>query len=366
MSARGAGPMRASRLLACLGLLLPLPASGQERPEEREEPEEPPQVETRMVMGQVHAPDERRPGGLRVYLLQPGRVDSAAVQPDGRFTIVAPWRREGGRVLIDAANHAARWYFPSLIALSGDGPWQPLSVVLVPRVWRIAAGKYAGRVAEVNLRAAFEPPADDDPGSFYAWQIAAQPGRRDRPQSWGRESFPLAVAFDHETTREPIAGRDSVAFWRTVEEMEQRFGQDLFRPGALAEVTGPGGRGIRLWVDSTMGRWAEGWGGVRIDAEGRIVQGTVELRQRPAGRTAVVVQHELMHALGFGHTCSWPSLMTVPSCYRYRTEEASVFDVAHVQVSLAVRAAQAEHDADHGLAAAWLGQQERAVEFTRR
>jgi hypothetical protein len=53
-------------------------------------------------------------------------------------------------------------------------------------------------------------------------------------------------------------------------------------------------------------------------------------RERENART---VQHELMHALGFGHGCYWPSIMmyTGPACAATFPEEPSAYDIAYVE-----------------------------------
>lgn len=80
------------------------------------------------------------------------------------------------------------------------------------------------------------------------------------------------------------------------------------------------------------------------------------IRRRRWFRDHVIVKHEFMHALGFGHTCAWPSAVTGPMCYDVALDVASQFDVAHAQLSLKVNALQRRTGARNGIVAAWNGQ----------
>jgi hypothetical protein len=73
---------------------------------------------------------------------------------------------------------------------------------------------------------------------------------------------------------------------------------------------------------------------------GEIVAGMVYLKSSRVIRdpeNASVVAHELMHALGFGHTCSWPSVMAKESCPRLWEDAPTSDDVAHAQLLLRLR-----------------------------
>ena len=76
-----------------------------------------------------------------------------------------------------------------------------------------------------------------------------------------------------------------------------------------------------------------------------------------------LVSHELMHALGAGHTCQWKSVSAdVIRCPELREEMPTPHDVAYVQVLYRVRDLQRATGARWGLDAALEG--ERA--FGRR
>ena len=73
---------------------------------------------------------------------------------------------------------------------------------------------------------------------------------------------------------------------------------------------------------------------------GEIVAGVIYLQsvdlirdQRNAG----IVAHELMHTLGFGHTCSWRTVVAADRCPTRRADAPTPDDVAHAQLLLRLR-----------------------------
>ena len=65
-----------------------------------------------------------------------------------------------------------------------------------------------------------------------------------------------------------------------------------------------------------------------------------------------VVTHELMHAIGFGHTTAWTSVMGPPE----GVDRPTATDAAHAQLLLAVREAQHQFDAPYGILEAVPGE----------
>jgi hypothetical protein len=97
-----------------------------------------------------------------------------------------------------------------------------------------------------------------------------------------------------------------------------------------------------------------GAGGAGAADAGRIGGARVEFRTRAAGADGRVVQHELLHALGFGHARAWASVLSPPGgAWAERATAADVayglaFEGARRQARRAVR----ELGAAHGLSAA--------------
>jgi hypothetical protein len=99
-----------------------------------------------------------------------------------------------------------------------------------------------------------------------------------------------------------------------------------------------------------------GWTGAALGgaAGGRVGGARVEFRSRAAGADARVVQHELLHALGFGHARGWASVLAPPG--GAWAARATAADVAYGQAFEGARRqsrrAARELGAAYGLGAA--------------
>lgn len=70
------------------------------------------------------------------------------------------------------------------------------------------------------------------------------------------------------------------------------------------------------------------------DRDGLVLRWRWVTIKRRRLRDHYVVEHDLMHALGFGHTCSWPSVILWSGCDGIGVVESSLFNVADVRLSL--------------------------------
>jgi hypothetical protein len=69
------------------------------------------------------------------------------------------------------------------------------------------------------------------------------------------------------------------------------------------------------------------------------------------------VVHELLHTLGFGHTCAWKSVLAdVRRCPYMRADAATPEDVAYVQVASRVRDLERAARGRRGMQAALAGE----------
>ncbi len=314
------------------------------------------------VRGFVTTADQRPARALLARARTSAGEQVSQVNADGTFVVIVPAgsKDEEVEVVIDAADPAQRWYFPSWTSIAPSRLKREHGFVLVPRAWRIPAGRYADHWVEVNLDKAFERISPTRVESFFMWQIdgAVDSRNRDRPRSWGVESLPISVLFDRDSSSWSIEPVDSTTLWNVLDSMEEDFGLDLFTPARAEDIPedGPAAeRTIRVWVREELGRFVLGMAGSE-HTEGEIRRGRVMIRRRRWFRDHVIVKHEFMHALGFGHTCAWPSAVTGPMCYDRALDTASRFDVAHVELSLNVNALQRRTGARNGIVAAWNGQ----------
>ena len=306
-----------------------------------------------VVRGRVLAAGPEAADGLRVRVDAGVYADSAEVGPDGgfRLTVPRPARLDSVEVWVDAAEAARRAYHPALVRVAIGDAGEALEIVLVPRRWTIVQGRYAGREVEIELERAFG-------GGFYRW---APGGGARAIAGWPEARFPLRVAFDRELSGEPVAARDSAAFWGAVGKLEEVFGEKLFRPASSAEVApredGGPDDAILVWIDPTLREFV-GYS-TTGSSRGDIAYGDLRLRRgalQDAGSTGLVL-HELMHTLGFGHTCAWRSvLVDVRRCPLLRTDLPTAEDVAYVQVAGRVRELERAGRARRGMEAALAGE----------
>ncbi len=78
---------------------------------------------------------------------------------------------------------------------------------------------------------------------------------------------------------------------------------------------------------------------VSWDHDGNIFEGSVTFRSLRELRELSIVEHELMHVLGFGHTTAWPSAVEAqPPPGRTVTAE----DAAYAQLLLRAHALEAD------------------------
>lgn len=326
-----------------------------------------------VLRGRVVAADGARTDSLRVFVRwrAPGdttvRVDSAAVDSAGRFALPLP-RNLGDslQLVVDAADGARRAYHPALARIHRREVGAEQGFVLVPRTWTIPAGRYAGEgvgISPHRARTAVCPRC-----SVFWVRIAPQGQDPVRYQGWPLSRFPLRVGFDREHSIPAGAAPDSAAFWRAVEGMEDAFGSDLFRPVRYAQTlsqptdeTGPDDV-VLVAIDPSLP--VAGLTMV-LGRRGIVEYAAVSLRRRGdllSDYGPELVGHEMMHALGFGHTCEWRSVTAdLQRCPQLRARTPTPEDVAYAQVLYRVRDLQRAGGYRWGLDAATAG--ERVLEL---
>jgi hypothetical protein len=317
-----------------------------------------------VVTGRVVAADGGSPAGVRVVVAGAGFADSAALDSTGSYTLRVPARlRDSVELVAREADPAAGRYHSASVRLAGVDVRGEHGFVLVPREWTIPAGTYAGTRVEISLRRAFQPVC----GGCSAF-LKRSGGVGGGVRTWPETHFPLRVVFDREFSPLPISPRDSASFWRGAEQLERDFGADLLRPAPYSATASVGDSVpsdlIFVMLDPSLRVSGLGTAGAYGDD---IVFGEVRLKGSgllaDPGSSDIVV-HELLHALGLGHTCSWRSVMAVPTrCPGMRSERATPEDVAYTQVVRRVRELQRLHAAEWGLEAALAGEEAATGRF---
>jgi len=316
------------------------------------------------VVGRVIPADSGSVAGLRVYLRGAGVADSAEVDSAGNFRLAVPAGRAGDtlELAVDAADSAFRRYHPSVVRLRRGALNAEHRFVMVPLEWTIPHGAYAGARVPIELHRAFRPVCRDC-SSFYrrGSENPRSGAARDLVRTWPEAAFPLRVAFDREFSVGATTARDSAAFWSAADEMEHTFGRDLFRPARFAEAVPQGEEfpndAIFVQVDPSL--HASGLG-ISSAYGNEIVYGEVRVKEWELVHESDgphLVTHELLHAMGFGHTCSWRSAMAVAArCPSMRSPVLSREDVAYAQLAQRVRQLQQTHEARWGMEAALEGE----------
>lgn len=292
------------------------------------------QPEPATISGFVRAADFRSVAGATVRVI--GGAEAATVDADGRFTVrPGAIGGAGGGLEIELEG-----YYRSSVRLEPGEGTAP-AVVLVPRAWTITAGRYAGQVVPIDLEGATGA-ACGDCGAFYGSVLGDE--RSTLPPgipAWPPTAFPLEVAFDRENGA-LVSARDSVAFWQIVRTMEEHFGLRLFRPAALprvlANVSNDGPGSLLVLIDPRL--MSTGWGS-SVSQSGDILAGAVHFRHArtfSSSDGAAIVAHEIFHALGFGHTCRWRSIVAdVKRCRGNQAPAPTASDVAHAQLLWRIR-----------------------------
>jgi hypothetical protein len=196
-----------------------------------------------------------------------------------------------------------------------------LPVVLVPRSMALSGGTFAGTVVGINIPAALQACAIVSSQcvtgyGFYASYF--------RTGVVGWETLPITVSTSG------FSDADTAIIWDALHAMEDAVGRLLFTTqagqGGFIGVSSGSPPGI---TESFAGYAVWGW-----DDAGRMTGAHIWFVVRP---NRILVQHEFLHALGFGHTCAWLSPMGGYGC---RQVEMSAQDVAYLLLARAFFAAE--------------------------
>ena len=314
-------------------------------------PSEPPA--RAVVRGHVVMPDEGSPAGLYAYLASGASTDSVRIDESGSFALEGPTTRCSPLYLIvDTPAGLDRRYHRAIVRLevprrrasgrSVVGRADTLSgmrILLVPTRIVIDGGSYAGTVVPIHVDVAFAPEWE----RTRYWRVSrSAPEGFGTPVAWPETEFPIPVAL-----RAPggVRATDSTSFWRIARQLEADFGRSLFQP----VVDEPASEEIwRIVVTVEPRTTPDGMTFVTYTSAGAIYQATIALRSAISFHDQTLVSHELMHALGFGHSTGWYSTMGSSSGSAVRVTPS---DVAYAQLLYRLRRAHIDQAATHGILA---------------
>ena len=289
--------------------------------------------------GRIIAADGGSLDGVHVVAFDSHGSYETVMDSSGMFVgslPAAPTSRVTLRVFSDST---APRYHTSVITLGPGVPSDPARIVLVPVRWRIRGGPFDGREVPIDPARATMSPGD---GPGY-WRLTRRGRLAGRAVSWVVDSLPLRVAFRHERGDAYISPGDSVRFWEMARSLETMLGRTLFRPASFEEVDA-GADGIFVTVNRRMPSAGKTF--VTYDESGRIYEALVMVGSTEYLGQSRVAIHEMLHALGFGHTRGWSSVMGPNAA---GVDAPTAEDVAYAQLYYAISELQRSREARFGI-----------------
>lgn len=199
-------------------------------------------------------------------------------------------------IALDA--QAARSADNSARVETAAGPEQPSDTV-----WTIESGTYAGLRVPLHFEGAFGARGKRE----HFWRFATGARNTSAIVGWKSTRYPIPIAFRHKGMSRAISPSDSVAFWSIIEQMNADFGVDLFKPATVNNEDPPD----VIVVDLSDMRNTDGLSRETWTPWGELFDVRVTFNDAQTLRDRRVVTHEMMHALGFGHTMAWRSVLNL-------------------------------------------------------
>jgi hypothetical protein len=196
-------------------------------------------------------------------------------------------------------------------------------------VWTIESGSYAGLRVPLHIDAALGPGGRGE----HFWRVATGGELSGGVVGWKSTRYPIPLAFRHDRFSRAISPGDSAAFWAILGDMSRDFGMELFRPATVARDDPPD----IIVVDLGGMRNVDGLSRVSWTQSGELSDVRVTFNDAAVLHDPHVVAHEMMHALGFGHTTAWRSIVSprdASGAVRVTPEDVAYAELAmHSRVS---------------------------------
>ena len=266
---------------------------------------------------------------------------SATADATGAFALDAPIGSWGTLdLIVDAPSGTRRLFHPLLTHATSDvAAGLLLRPLVVPESSTFTSADFGTRTIPFSTRSAFTTVCTDTSNancnSFYptSW-------RSRTPELWPVTDLPVPVAFNRPASAGTITDADSIAVWQIIGKMQNDLGRPLFRPATLDSLTPPNDSGyshgaVLISIDNTLGANA-GYTNWFYDGAGNIFQARTRVGSEQALSLSGLVTHELLHALGFHHTCAWPTVMGGYGCPLLAG--ATIQDAAAFNLAFALRA----------------------------
>lgn len=288
--------------------------------------------------GRIIAADSGSLDGVRVVASDARGAYEAIMDSSGVFVGSLPSAPVGRVTLRVFSDVTTPRYHTSVVMLGGTS-MTSARIVIVPTTWRIRGGSFDGLDVAVDpVRATMR--SSDGPGY---WRLTRRGHLAGRAVSWSTDSLPVRVAFRHERNDAVIFEQDSIGFWKMAREVEHLVGRRLFRPASYEDVES-GGDGILVTIDRRMSPAGRTF--ITFDQAGRIYEALVTVSRREYLSESRIASHELMHAIGLGHTSAWPSVMGANTG---TVNAPTVQDVAYAQLYYAIARLQRDKEAGYAI-----------------
>lgn len=340
-----------------------------------------------VVLGTVYAPDRTTFGDLTARIRWGEQDVTNPVNADGSFAVPLVDPVEGfGQLTVEPAD--GEGLLPAMVLLTpGDLNGQG-TVVLLPTSWTLEAGIHEGTTVSIQPALAADTRVMPSFWGFlypfrqegFLQTVVDNSHWSGAFRSWPESMYPIPVALDRLGSNAPFTDADSAMLWTHLNRLEAVMGRDLFQPAPVSEIQILGGSrraldAILIQVDTTQETRGEGanrtpepwtwsltadadtWAGGPVQRVGflsaDIEGGRMVVQDPELFEDQRLVIHEMMHVLGLGHGCSWPSVMTY--CASLATDEPTAQDIAHFEVLETIRRMEDELDTRWGLLASVFG-----------
>jgi hypothetical protein len=282
-----------------------------------------PQVPLTSIGGRVFTADGGSTSGLVAGVENNSgsstRDYTAPLDATGAFSVGAPLTfgpTDSATVVVDVPSGARR-YHPTFARVAATRVASTaLRPMLVPENSVFSTPAYPSSTVAVSLQSAFQRVCTDDTNancnSFFPqiWKSSVA--------LWSDADLPIPLAFYTGASTSPITASDSVALWGVIAQMQNELGRTLFVPAALSSLTPPDANGYSrkaalVWVDSTLSGFS-GYTNWIWDGNFNMLATKTRVTRNSALASRSLMTHELLHALGFHHTCAWTTVMGGYGC----------------------------------------------------
>ena len=246
---------------------------------------------------------------------------SGLADATGAFDFLAPlqsWAASAIDLIVDAPPGSRRLFHPTMVQGAPNTAPNVLTLPLVvPESVIFTSTAFGSTTRPFSVRAAFTPVCSDatnaNCNSFYpaTWQTQV-------PELWPDAALPVPVAFNRPGSNGTISDADSIAVWSIIGQMQAALGRQLFQPASLSSLAVPDSNGysrgaVLISIDNTLSPNA-GYTNWFYDGYGQIFEAKTRIGSEAALSLRGLVTHELLHALGFHHTCAWQTVMGGYGC----------------------------------------------------